>query len=99
MPHWLFLSHHSLVLLCVAVNPTMRLREIGDRVGITERAAHRLVSDLVAAGYVTRTREGSRNRYAVNRDQPLRHELLEGHTVGELLDLYAPDLARLQEVS
>ena len=60
-----FLTNHGLTLLCIAEDPQARLRDIATTVGITERAAQRIVSDLVAAGYVERAREGRRNSYAV----------------------------------
>jgi DNA-binding transcriptional regulator PaaX len=63
----------------------VRGRDIATRVGITERAAQAIVADLVAEGYVTRSREGRRNRYLVHPDAPLRHPLEHDHTVGELL--------------
>lgn len=63
----------------------MRGRDIAARVGITERAAQAIVADLVADGYVTRTREGRRNHYRIHPDAPLRHPLEHDHTVGELL--------------
>lgn len=61
--YWSFLSNHGLALLCVARNPDVLIREIADYVGIRERAAHRIVSDLVEAGYLTKERQGTRNRY------------------------------------
>jgi DNA-binding MarR family transcriptional regulator len=84
---WDFLTNHAHVLLCVANDPSIRLRDIADAVGITERAAHKLVSDLVDEGYVTRTRDGRRNQYEVNPDLPLRHPLVQEREVGELLVL------------
>ena len=85
MANWTFLTNHGLALLCVARDPGMTLRQIGDCVGITERAAHRIVSDLVDDGYLIRRREGSRNRYEVKGEVPMRHPLLSDHWVGELL--------------
>lgn len=75
---WTFLTNHSHVLLCLVQDPEMRMREVAERVGITERAVQRIVSELEAAGYLERTREGRRNRYEVNGDLPLRHPV-EGH--------------------
>ena len=66
-----FLTNHGAVLLCVAEDPSIRMREIADRVQITERAAQRIVSDLIAAGYLERTRNGRRNTYAVRADLPV----------------------------
>ena len=82
---WTFLTNHAHVLVCVAEEPDARGRDIATRVGITERAAQAIVADLVADGYVTRTREGRRNRYEIHPDAPLRHPLEAHHTVGELL--------------
>jgi hypothetical protein len=82
---WTFLTNHAHVLVCLADEPDVRGRDIATRVGITERAAQAIVADLVADGYVTRTREGRRNRYQVHPDAPLRHPLDHDHTVGELL--------------
>jgi predicted transcriptional regulator len=75
------------VLLCVAHDPIIRLRAIADAVGITERAAQKLVSDLVDEGYLTRMREGRRNQYEVNAGLALRHPLVQEQEVGELLNL------------
>lgn len=63
----------------------MLIREIADYVGIRERAAHRIVSDLVEAGYLTKERQGTRNRYVVRLDVPMRHPLVREHLIGELL--------------
>jgi DNA-binding Lrp family transcriptional regulator len=88
---WQFLTSHAQVLLCLQRNPTVRLRDIAETVGITERAAQRIVTELVEAGYVTREREGRRNRYALNRDVPMRHPSQVDHEIGELLDLLRLD--------
>ncbi len=84
---WTFLTNHAHVLLCIASDPESRGRDIADRVGITERAAQAIVSDLVAAGYVTRTRVGRRNHYEVHPDLPLRHPIERSRQVRELLRL------------
>jgi predicted transcriptional regulator len=84
-PTWSFLTNYARVLLCIAEDPGVRLREIGDRVGITERAAHRIVDDLAASGYIARMRSGRRNHYSINRDQPLRDRLVQEQNVGDLL--------------
>lgn len=65
MPDFAFLSNHGSVLLCIAEDPRIRMREIAANVAITERAAQRIVSDLIGAGYVDRTRDGRRNSYTV----------------------------------
>ena len=79
------LTNHGHVLLCVAREPGMRLREIASCVGITERAAHRIVCELEQAGYLSRHREGRRNFYEIHPDRPLRHPLERHHTIGEIL--------------
>ncbi|HTP22408.1 MAG TPA: winged helix-turn-helix domain-containing protein [Solirubrobacteraceae bacterium] len=85
-PSWLFLSNHGYVLLCVARDPSIRIRELADRVGIGERAAQKIIADLVADGYITRTRDGRRNRYTINRGAQLRHPLLADLPIGPLVD-------------
>jgi len=89
--HWHFLTSHAQVLLCIERNPDARLRDMADIVGITERAAQRIVSDLVEAGYVTRERAGRRNRYALDRSQRMRHPAQFNLEIGELLDLLRLD--------
>jgi len=84
-PGWTFLTNQAHVLVCLAEEPDVRGRDIATRVGITERAVQAIVADLVADGYVTRTREGRRNRYRVHPEAPLRHPLEHDHSVGELL--------------
>jgi DNA-binding MarR family transcriptional regulator len=79
------LTNHGHVLVCVAREPGMTLREIADCVGVTERTAHTLVCELEHAGYLTRHRNGRRNTYEVHADAVLRHELEDGATVGELV--------------
>jgi predicted transcriptional regulator len=92
IPRWSFLTSHAHVLLCIAHDPGIRLREIGDTVGLTERAVHRIVSELDDAGYISRTREGRRNHYTVQSDLPLPDPLARGQSVGELLAILAgPD--------
>ena len=82
-----FLTNHAHVLVCVKRDPNMRLREIADCVGVTERAAHRIVCELESAGYLTRHREGRRNSYEIHADLPLRHDLERSTDVGTLLAL------------
>ncbi len=72
---WTFLTNHAHVLLCIAADPTIRIREVAALVGITERAAQRIVADLEAEGYISHERVGRRNRYEVHPDAPLRHPL------------------------
>ena len=82
---WDFLTNHAHVLVCVAHDPGVRLRDIAAAVGITERAAHRILSGLVEEGYVLRERHGRRNRYQVKPELPLRHPLVQEREVGDLL--------------
>jgi DNA-binding IclR family transcriptional regulator len=84
-PTWSFLTNHARVLLCIAEDPSIRLREIGDRVGVTERAAHRIVDDLVVAGYVSRTRSGRRNQYTIDPLLPLPDGVARRQRIGDLL--------------
>jgi DNA-binding IclR family transcriptional regulator len=85
---WHFLSNHTQVLLCIAADQNVTLREVGDRVGITERAAQRIVADLVESGYVERERRGRNNHYRVNSHALLRHPAQEGVEIRALLDLF-----------
>ncbi len=84
-PGWTFLSNHGHVLVCIALDNDVLLREIAATVGITERAAQGIVADLEEGGYVTKERVGRRNRYRVHLDLPLRHPNEAAHTVGDLL--------------
>ena len=84
---WTFLTNHGHVLLLISQDPDIRVRQLAGRVGITERAAHRIVADLVGAGYLSRTRVGRRNRYMVHPELPLRHPIERTHNIGELLDV------------
>ena len=87
---WSFLTNHALVLLCIAGDPDTRLRDIADRVGITERAAHRIVSELVQSGYIEREREGRRNRYRVHMTQPVHVPVARDIQLDDLVDLMRP---------
>jgi len=86
-PSWTFLTNHAQVLVCIAHDPGVRLREIGERVGITERAAHRIVVDLSAAGYVTRQRNGRRNQYTINVQLSVHDPIAREPNVGQLLEV------------
>ena len=87
MADWSFLTNHAQVLVCIAEDPGIRLREIGAEVGITERAAHRIVSELAEAGYVSRERDGRRNRYTVQLHLPLPDPVAREQKIGDLLGL------------
>jgi predicted transcriptional regulator len=84
---WRFLSNHTQVLLCLHRDPNARFRDIAQSVGITERAAQRIVADLVESGYVESERNGRRNHYSINTKIAMRHPAQHGHEIGELLDL------------
>lgn len=84
---WTFLTNHAHVLFCIAQDPEIRLRDVAIRVGITERAVQRIVTDLEAAGYLVVSKEGRRNRYQVNREQKLRHPIERHRTVAALIEL------------
>ena len=86
---WDFLTNHAHVLTCVAHDPGIRLRDIAAAVGITERGAHRILSQLVEEGYVVRERQGRRNRYQVVPGRRMRHPLVQEREVGELLEVLA----------
>ena len=82
---WRFVTNHAHVLECIANDPTARLRDIAATVGITERTVAHIVNDLERAGYLTKARDGRRNRYEVHDELPLRHPQHRHHTVGELI--------------
>jgi hypothetical protein len=86
---WSFLTNHARVLLCIAQDPGVRLRDIGEAVGITERAAHRIVGELSDAGYVARERVGRRNHYTIQSHLPIPDPLARGQSVGDLLAVLA----------
>ena len=91
MSSWTFLTNHAHVFLCLAADPQTRLRDVAERVGITERAAQRIVSDLNADGYISTERVGRRNRYVLHAELPLRHPV-EGHrSAGALVKLIASE--------
>jgi DNA-binding IclR family transcriptional regulator len=84
---WTFLTNHAHVLFCIARDPEVRLRDVAARVGITERAVQRIVTDLEAAGYLTVSKEGRRNRYRIHPELPLRHSIERHCTVQALIEL------------
>jgi predicted ArsR family transcriptional regulator len=88
---WTFLTNHTQVLLCIAQETDVRLRDVAQTVGITERAAQRIVADLAAAGIIERRRIGRRNRYLINRNAAMRHAAQAEYQVGPLLDLLRPE--------
>ncbi len=86
----MYLTNHAHVVMCLARDHELRLRDIALAIGITERAAQQIVADLEGAGVITRCRVGRRNLYEVRRDAPMRHPLEHGITVGDLIALIAP---------
>lgn len=92
---WTFLSNHAHVLVCLARDPDARLRDIAEQVGITERAVHRIVTELEEGGVITRSRAGRRNHYELDPSASLRHPMESDRTVGSLLaTLLTPAEAR-----
>src|ERR1700756_3310505 len=86
---WTFLTHHARVLLCVAHDPGVRLRDIAASLDITERSAFGIITDLVQAGYVVKEKDGRRNRYHIQAHLPLPEPTSQERTVGEVLALLA----------
>ena len=87
MGSWSFLTNHARVLLCMAHDPGVRVRDLAAMVGVTERSAHAIVTDLVDAGYVVKEKAGRRNRYHIQEHLPLRDPITEERTIGEMLEL------------
>jgi predicted HTH transcriptional regulator len=88
---WAFLTNHAHVLLCIARDPHSRARDIAQQIGITERAAQRILADLIADGYVKRTKVGRRNRYTIDLRGELRHPMFRDLSVGSLLEVLNSD--------
>ncbi len=95
MMSWTFLTNHARVLLCIARDPGVRLRDIAASLGITERSAHGIVTDLAEAGYLVKQKDGRRNRYQIQAHLPLPEPTSRERTVGEVLTLLAGTGARL----
>lgn len=87
MPSWSFLTNHARALLAIAGQPDVRLRELAETLGVTERTVFGIVTDLTEAGYVVKEREGRRNRYHIQEHLPLPADVGQKRTVGEILDL------------
>ena len=96
MAGWSFLSKHGRVLLCIAHDPGVRLRDIAASVGITERSAYAMVTDLTAAGYTVKRKDGRRNRYQIQAHLPLPEPATQEPAIGDVLALLAGAGARLQ---
>jgi predicted ArsR family transcriptional regulator len=88
-PKWTFLTNHGQLLLCIAEDPGLTLREIGERIGITERAAHRIVAELEASGYLSRKRNGRRNHSTIKRHLSLPDSVARERQIGDLLGVLA----------
>lgn len=91
IPDWTLLSNHGHVLVCIARDPDVKIREVAAAVGLTDRAVHGIITDLVEAGFVDKHRLGRRNHYEVHPEAPLRHPIEQDHHVGELLAAVALD--------
>lgn len=87
MPAWSFLTNHGRALLCIARDPDARVRDIASSLGITERRAHDIVSDLAEAGYIVKTKDGRRNRYEVQAHMPLPEPTSRDRAIGDVLKL------------
>ena len=86
-PPWTFLTNHGHVVLSLAHNPDILVRELAVRVGITERAVQRILCELADAGYITREKTGRRTRYTIDRKRALRHPVEAAHSIGDLIGL------------
>jgi hypothetical protein len=87
VPDWSFLTNHARVMVCIAHDPGVRLRDIAASLGITERSAYGIVTDLAESGYIVKERDGRRNRYHIQEHLPLRETTARDRTVGEVLDM------------
>ena len=87
MAEWSFLTNHARVLVCIAHDPGVRLRDVASTLGITERSAYAIVTDLTVGGYVVKEKDGRRNRYQIQADLPLREAISRQRTIGEVLNL------------
>jgi hypothetical protein len=96
MAEWSFLSNHARVLVCIADDPGVRLRDIATTLGITERSAFGIVTDLTTAGYVVKDKDGRRNRYRIQAHLPLREGIGRELTIGDVLDLLVDSNVRRQ---
>jgi DNA-binding IclR family transcriptional regulator len=97
MAEWSFLTNHARVLVCIAHDPGVRLRDIATTLDITERSAYSIVTDLTAAGYVVKHKDGRRNRYQIQAHLPLREAITQQRTIGEVLDVLVESDIRTQD--
>jgi DNA-binding IclR family transcriptional regulator len=94
MAEWSFLTNQARVLVCIAHDPGVRLRDIATTLGITERSAYGIVTDLTEGGYVVKEKDGRRNRYQIQAHLPLREAITQERTIGEVLDVLVETNAR-----
>jgi DNA-binding Lrp family transcriptional regulator len=87
MPGWKFVTNHTLVLCQIAQQPRITIRELSLTIGITEKAIHKIITDLEIDGYITKIREGRRLRYRINPNLCLRDEMLQDKAVGDFLEV------------
>ena len=99
VPDWSFLTNHARVLLCIAHDPGLRLRDIAGRLGITERTAHGILTDLTRAGYVVKQKDGRRNRYQIQTHLPLPEPGTREPPIGEILAVLLGDPGGIDEPS
>ena len=99
MAEWTFLTNHARVLICIAHDPGMRLRDIATTVGVTERTAFGIVNDLIAGGYIDKDKDGRRNRYSIRTELPLGESVGRERTIGEVLDLLVGATRRSNETT
>jgi hypothetical protein len=91
---WSFVTNHGLALMCIAHDPGVRLRDIATNLGITERSANAIVADLTESGFVTKTKDGRRNRYQINNRKTVRGPIGKDHDIGDVLDLLTGTTSR-----
>ena len=91
---WTFLTNHGHVLVCLAVEPDVLLRDVASSIGITERCVQQIVADLERSGMIVRVRVGRRNRYILRREEQFRHPVEAGVTVGDFVDLVERGVTR-----
>ena len=84
MAHWGFITNHGLVLAAITKHPSSTAREIGDEVGITERAALRIINDLDSEGYISKEKVGRQNHYRIHTSMPIKDDVSDS-AIGELL--------------
>jgi hypothetical protein len=96
---WTVLSNHGIALVCVARDPGIRLRDLADCIGVSDRTAFGVVDELIEAGYLHRYKQGNRNRYEVNLELPMRHPTMDDHWVGEMLAVLATEGLRRDRAS